>query len=101
MSTTNPTTDLMQRSAVEQAALVRSGEISARELVEASLAQIDRTNPRLNAFVAVRAERALAEADTIRAGDQRPLCGVPLACKDLLGATAGLPTTHGSAAFGD
>ncbi|HEX4672170.1 MAG TPA: amidase [Solirubrobacteraceae bacterium] len=101
MTTTNPTTDLTQHGAVEQAALVRSGELSARELVEAALTQIDRTNRRINAFVAVRAERALAEADTIRAGDQRPLCGVPIACKDLLGATAELPTTHGSAAFGD
>ena len=101
MTTTNPTTDLMQRSAVEQAALVRSGEVSARELVGAALTQIERVNPSVNAFVTVCAERALAEADTIRAGDQRPLCGVPLACKDLLSATNGLPTTQGSAAFGD
>jgi len=36
MTTTNRTTDLMQRSAVEQAALVRAGEFSARELVDAS-----------------------------------------------------------------
>ena len=101
MTTTNTTTDLMQRSAVEQAALVRTGELSARELAEAALTQIDRTNPRVNAFVSVCAERALAEADAIQAGDPRPLCGVPLACKDLLGAIDGLPTTHGSAAFGD
>ena len=37
----------------------------------------------------------------MRPGDERPLCGVPLAVKDLLGATDGLPTAHGSAAFGD
>jgi amidase len=37
----------------------------------------------------------------VRPGDERPLCGVPLAVKDLLGATVGLPTAHGSAAFGD
>ena len=34
-------------------------------------------------------------------GDPRLLCGVPIAIKDLLSATEGLPTTHGSAAFGD
>jgi amidase len=101
MTTTDMTTDLMRLSAVEQAALVRAGEVPARELVEAALAQIERVNPSVNAFVAVRAERALADADAIRAGDERPLCGVPIACKDLLGATDGIPTTHGTAAFGD
>ncbi|HEY6150367.1 MAG TPA: amidase [Gaiellaceae bacterium] len=88
-------------SAVEQAERVRSGEISARELVEASLAEIERLNPELNAFVALSAERALAEAEAIRAGDERPLCGVPIGLKDLLGATEGLPTTQGSHAWGD
>jgi amidase len=88
-------------SAIEQAALVRSGELAARELVEASLERIERLNPTVNAFVAVCAERARAEADTIAPGDPRPLCGVPIGVKDLLSATEGLPTTHGSAAFGD
>jgi amidase len=88
-------------SAVEQAARVRSGEISARELVEASLQEIERENPTVNAFVAVFAERALAEADRVRPGDVRPLCGVPIGVKDLLSATEGLPTSQGSSAFGD
>ena len=97
--TTTP--ELMRLSAVEQAALVRSGEVAARELVAAALSQIERLNPSVNAFVSTCAERALADAEAVRAGDARPLCGVPLACKDLLGAVDGLPTTHGSAAFGD
>jgi amidase len=88
-------------NAVEQAESVRSGEVSARELVEASLAEIERLNPTLNAFVALCRDRALAEADAIRPGDERPLCGVPLGVKDLLGATEGLPTTQGSDAWGD
>jgi amidase len=88
-------------SAVEQAALVRSGELSARELVQASLDRIARLDPTINAFVTVCAQRARAEADAIAPGDPRPLCGVPIAVKDLLSATEGLPTTHGSAAFGD
>src|SRR5207247_4495305 len=93
--------ELAGTSAVEQAALVRSGEVSARELVEASLAAIERANPELVAFVHVCAERALAEADAIRPGDSRPLCGVPFGVKDFLSATEGLPTTEGSRAFGD
>ena len=93
--------DVSELSAVEQAALVRAGEISARELVEASLRAIERHNPSVNAFVAVFADRALAEADRVRAGDPRPLCGVPIGVKDLLSATEGMPTTEGSSAFGD
>jgi amidase len=86
-------------SAREQAALVRSGEMSARELVEASLRAIERVDGELGAFVALCPERALAEADRIRPGDQRALCGVPFGVKDLFAATEGVPTTHGSAAF--
>jgi amidase len=93
--------DALRESATEQAALVRSGDLSACELVEASLEAIERIDPAVNAFALVCRERALAEADAVRPGDSRPLCGVPLAVKDLLGATQGLPTTHGSAAFGD
>jgi amidase len=95
------TSDVLELSAVDQAALVRSGEISARELVDASLAAIEERNPELNAFVTVCAERARLEADRVRPGDPRPLCGVPVGIKDLLSATEGVPTTQGSAAFGD
>src|SRR5262245_38140669 len=91
----------MRLSAVDQAGLVRSGEVSARELVEASLTAIERDNPALNAFVTLCAERALAEAAAVRAGDPRPLCGVPVGIKDLLTATEGVPTSEGSRAFGD
>jgi amidase len=93
--------DALRASAARQAALVRAGELSARELVEASLQAIERSDPAVNAFAFVCAERALAEAEAVRPGDERPLCGVPLAVKDLLGACEGLPTTHGSGAFGD
>ncbi|HET7380112.1 MAG TPA: amidase [Gaiellales bacterium] len=96
-----PATALNEMNVVEQARLVREGEVSARELVEATLEQIDRANGDVNAFVALAPDRALAEADAIRPGDERPLCGVPVGIKDLLSATVGLPTTEGSAAFGD
>ena len=55
----------------------------------------------MNAFVAVFGDRALEEADRVRAGDPRPLCGVPIGVKDLLSATEGMPTTEGSSAFVD
>src|SRR5918998_658114 len=51
---------------VRQAQLVRDGEVSSRELVELSLERIDRFDRELNAFGAVYAEQALAEADAPR-----------------------------------
>ncbi len=74
--------DLMLRSAIELAGMVRSGEISARELVEASLERIEELNPALNAFVDIDAERALATADAVKPGDERPFAGVPTAIKN-------------------
>jgi amidase len=47
-----------------QLELMRAGEASSRELVELSLSRIEATQPSLNAFRCVRAERALQEADT-------------------------------------
>src|SRR3954463_2926641 len=78
------TSDVLALSAVEQAALVRAGALSAGELVAASRELIARCDPALNAFTHRCAERALAEAEAIRPGDARPLCGVPIAIKDLL-----------------
>ncbi len=74
--------DLMFRSAGELAAMVRSGEISARELVQVSLDRIEQLNPELNAFVEIDGERALATAEKIGPGDQRPFAGVPVAIKN-------------------
>jgi amidase len=88
-------------SVVEHAELVRSGEASAIELVERALRAIESRNAEIGAFVALCADRALAEAKQIRPGDPRPLAGVPFGVKDLFAATDGLPTTNGSAAFGD
>src|SRR6476661_3016049 len=76
------TTDLLFRPVTELAASVRSGEISARELVQASLDRIEEVNPKVNAFVDVFADEALAEADGIGADDPRPFAGVPIAIKN-------------------
>lgn len=74
--------ELMFRPALELAGMVRSGEVSARELVQISLERIEELNPALNAFAQVDAERALASADAVRAGDERPFAGVPVAIKN-------------------
>ena len=92
--------DLLLRSATELAALVRAGELSARELVEASLRRIDELQPTINAFTYVAHEPALAAADAIDPGDSRPFAGVPIAIKDNRAVT-GMPLTIGSDLFGD
>ena len=96
-------TDLAFAGVARQAELVRSGEASSRELVELALRRIERLDGELNAFRAVLAERALADAEQAdgrrRAGEERPLLGVPLAVKDGQDL-AGEVTTHGTAAFG-
>jgi len=91
---------LLSRSASELAALVRSGELGARELVEASLRRIDELEPTINAFTHVAHESALAAAGDVRPGDARPFAGVPIAIKDNR-PVAGMPITMGSDLFGD
>jgi amidase len=73
--------DLMLKPVSEVAALVRGGEIAAREAVSAALERIEAVDDRLNAFVEVDAERALAAAAEIEPGDERPFAGVPVAIK--------------------
>jgi len=68
------------------AELIRAREVTPRELVELYLGRIARLNPRLNAFVSIRADQALAEADAalarLRAGQAGALLGVPVVVKD-------------------
>ncbi|MGA3148125.1 MAG: amidase family protein [Acidimicrobiales bacterium] len=97
--------DFRGGSVVELAGQVRSGTVSAVDLVDHALDQIARHNPVLNAFVAVDPGRARASAAAIdrkvAAGvDPGPLAGIPLGVKDLEDA-AGYVTTHGSVAFAD
>ena len=73
--------DLMFTPVGDLAARVRGGELSARELVEASLDRISALNGELNAFIELDEERALAAADQIEPGDERPFAGVPIAIK--------------------
>lgn len=94
-------TDLLRKPALELGRMVREGEVTARTLVEASLARIDSVDPALNAYTLVDAERALAAADAIAAGDARPFAGVPIAIKDLFTPAAGMRMSQGSALLGD
>src|SRR5262245_59773216 len=90
------------------AALLRSGEVSSRELTEAHLAAAERDNRALNAWLSIDRERALAEADAadtrLAAARQdrahaldrlRPLLGIPVGLKDLV-SVQGLQCTAGS-----
>ncbi len=95
--------DLCFTPAVELARLLHSGELSARELLDAFLNRIHRVNPELNAIVTLAEERATAEAAAAdeaaaHGGRLGVLHGLPIAVKDLAD-TAGIRTTYGSPLF--
>lgn len=90
--------ELWRRSARDLARLIRSGDVTSRDVVEAHLARIDEVNPRLNAIVRRLDDEARAAAD--RADDMRrsgaslgPLHGVPCTVKENIDL-AGTPTTN-------
>jgi amidase len=87
------TTELAWLDATAQADLVRRGEVSPKELVEAAIARIEALDPRLDAVVRTRFEEARAEAG----GDlpPGPFRGVPFLLKDLGATVAGEPTAFG------
>ncbi|MDQ3505590.1 MAG: amidase [Actinomycetota bacterium] len=94
------TDELVFRTARDLAGAIRSREVSAREVMQAHLDQIERYNPAVNAIVSLDADRALAGAD---AADRHladgheigPLHGLPMAHKDTH-VTGGWRTTSGS-----
>ncbi|WP_215509708.1 amidase [Limosilactobacillus fermentum] len=94
------TTDLLSLTGTEMAQAVRNQEVSAKELVSASLARIKETNPALNAVISLRAEEALTEADQLIDRGQ-PFLGVPLLLKGLGQTFQGLPATNGNRLFKD
>src|SRR3954471_6638768 len=99
------TMTICQLSAVELVRLVRRKELSARDVVTAHLARIERVNRDLNAIVTLVAEQAM---DRARAADEAyangddigPLHGLPIAHKDLQ-PTNGIRTTFGSPIYKD
>lgn len=97
--------ELQYLSALELAGRIRSKQVSARDVMAAHLAQIERVNPRVNAIVTLVAERAMADAGRAdeliaRGGPVGPLHGLPVAHKDLVD-TAGIRTTRGSPFYRD
>ncbi len=95
--------DWVGRTAVEIAAAVRAGDVTAREVVAEHLDRIGKLNAELGAFVRVRPAEALREAEEVdRRADrgQLRLAGVPVAIKDNL-PVSGEPMRRGSAAAPD
>ena len=92
-------------SAAEMAKLIRTRKLSAREALTMHLKQIERVNPKVNAFVTLAPEmaaQAAARADEMLARKEPlgPLHGLPVGHKDLL-ETRGIRTTFGSPLYKD
>ena len=85
---------LMRLSAVEQARLIRSGQVSCAEMVEAGIRAIEALNPQINAVVLTLFERAQAELRTL--DRNAPFAGVPFLLKDMLAEYGGTVMTEGS-----
>ena len=84
---------------------LRSGEVSARELADRSLAAAEELNPRLQAFVIIDHQGAREAADRVdrqlfQGIDPGPLAGIPVGVKDIIDM-AGHPTLCGSPAYPD
>ena len=95
--------NISQLSLSEASQLVRSKKVSPVELTYECLSHIERLNPKLNAFITVTADSALAAARQAEAEIQHdrsrgPLHGIPIALKDVVD-TAGVRTTAGSDLF--
>jgi amidase len=100
-----PDTELCFLTATELARRIRVKDLSARELMAAHLAQIDRVNPQVNAIVTLLPEQAMEQAkradEALARGEEiGPLHGLPIAHKDLV-PTKGIRTTYGSRIFKD
>lgn len=95
------TIDLAFTPALEQAQLIKKGEISPLELVEVYLSRIESLNPQLGSYFTVTAEEALADAKAkteqlvVSKSDLPPFFGVPISIKDLT-SVAGVRCTFGT-----
>jgi amidase len=97
--------ELCEMSAVDLAARLARKQVSAREVMSAHLAQIERLNPKVNAIVTLVAEQAMdgaskADEAITRRDPIGVLHGLPVAHKDLVD-TAGIRTTRGSPFYRD
>ena len=97
--------ELYWKPAHELAAMIRKRELKPSELMDVTIRRIEQTNPKINAFVALRTDEAMKEAraldEKIARGDEvGALAGLPLGVKDLED-TIGLVNSHGSIPFKD
>ena len=92
-------TEVATLDAVAQANLVRSGQVTATELVWGAIDRIEALNPTLNAVITPTFDSALAAAATMPATG--PLSGVPFLVKDLVVEIAGVPFHEGSKFLSD
>ncbi len=95
--------DLAELTLAEASRRIRQGAITSRDLTLACLERTAATNPRVNAYITVMREQALAQAAALDAEARRhsfrsPLHGIPIALKDAID-TAGTRTTAGSAVY--
>ncbi len=91
---TTSAAEVASLDAVDQAALVRAGEVTAVELTEWAIERVEALNPTLNAVITPTYDRALAAARTVPV--DAPLAGVPFLLKDLITEMAGVPFHEGS-----
>src|SRR5262249_43099895 len=107
MSKANPTFNVMETTIAEVHSAYKSGQLTARQLVQTYLDRIesyDKNGPAINAIISINSE-ALKEADRLDAalktsGFVGPLHGIPIIIKDQADAK-GMPTTLGSLLFKD
>jgi amidase len=92
-------TDTTWLDATAQADLVRRGEVSPKELVEAAIERIERVNPQLNAVVRDRFDAARSEASGPL--PEGPFTGVPMLLKDLGCHVSGEETNYGTSFLRD
>ncbi len=95
-------TDLCFQSAKKLARLIHARKLSATEVMQAFIAQIERVNPKVNAIVTFLPEQALKEAKALdrKKGKKPLLAGLPIAYKDNV-PTKGIRTTSGSPVYRD
>lgn len=95
----NPGSELLFASIATLSQLLRDGELSPEDLLEAVLARQEALEPELNAFTTVLADQARRQAReaaaALAAGEGGPLTGIPVSVKDIFDI-AGVPTIAGS-----
>ena len=89
--------DYRTRDGLGLAQLVRAGDVAAGEVLEATIGEIERLDPLLNAIIMKNYEKAWEDAGLVDC--TAPLRGVPFPAKDVNVHVAGFPITHACRLF--